>query len=447
MSSSLGFSSHAVLVHDVRPREVVAWALYDFANSGYTTVVVTAIFNAYFVRSVAGNAPWATFAWTAALAVSYALVIASAPAIGAYADLRAAKKRLLGLSTIGCIVFTALLAWVRPGDLWLGIALLIASNFFFGTGENLIAAFLPELARGEALGKLSGWGWSLGYLGGLVSLGASLAYVSAAQARGESAASFVPVTMLITAAIFLCASLPTFLFLKERARPQPGATGSVIADSFTRLATTVRQAGRYRDLASFLLCIVFYQAGVQTIVALAAVYTEQVMGFTTAETITLILAVNIAAAVGALTFGQVQDRLGHMRTLAFTLLGWIATVLIAYAATNRTLLWIAAGMVGLCLGSSQSAGRALVGYLSPDDRRAEFFGLWGLATKLAAILGPISYGATTWITRGNHRVAMLATGGFFVVGLALLTRVNVERGRRAAQGRMEADKHENDLPG
>ena len=121
-----------------------------------------------------------------------------------------------------------------------------------------------------------------------------------------------------------------------------------------------------------------------------------------------------------------------MRTITYTLLGWIATVLVAYGATTKTVLWIAAAMVGLCLGSSQSAGRALVGYLSPDDRRAEFFGLWGLATKLAAILGPLSYGATTWVTRGNHRAAMLATGLFFIVGLALLRRVDVERGRRAA---------------
>jgi len=422
-----------VLAPGVRPREVVAWAMYDFANSGYTTVVITAVYNAYFVGMVAGKAPWATFAWTAALAVSYALVLLTAPLVGAYADLRAAKKRLLAVSTVGCVVFTAALALTGPGTLALAIVLIILSNFCFGTGENLVAAFLPELADGEALGKVSGWGWSLGYLGGLVALGLCLAYVGWAEAHGQGAAEFVPVTMLITAALFAAASLPTFLILRERARPQPLPPGaSLVAGAFGRLATTVRHARRYRDLARFLVCIVFYQAGIQTVVVIAAIYAQATLGFTTKQTIAMILVVNVTAAAGAFVFGHVQDRLGHVRTLAVTLVLWIATALVAWAATGPGLFWVAANMAGFALGASQSAGRALVAYLSPEDRRAEFFGLWGLAVKLSAILGPVTYGAISWATAGNHRVAMLATSGFFIVGLALLAGIDVARGRRAA---------------
>ena len=150
------------LAQDVTPREAWSWAMYDFANSGYTTVVITAIFNAFFVSVVAENAPWATFAWTASLAVSYALIMITAPLFGAYADAYAAKKRLLLVMTIGCVTFTAALALVGPGSLWLAVSLIVLANFFFGSGENIIAAFLPELARGRALGKVSGWGWSLG---------------------------------------------------------------------------------------------------------------------------------------------------------------------------------------------------------------------------------------------------------------------------------------------
>ncbi|MHB1062714.1 MAG: MFS transporter, partial [Thiobacillus sp.] len=156
-------------------REVWAWAMFDFANSGYTTVVITAVFGAYFVAVVAGNAPWATFAWTLALSVSYALVMLTAPLIGAWADAHASKKKGLWLTTLGCVGFTAALYLAAPGALALAIAALVLSNYFFGTGENLIAAFLPELARPRALGRVSGWGWSLGYVGGLASLGASLA--------------------------------------------------------------------------------------------------------------------------------------------------------------------------------------------------------------------------------------------------------------------------------
>jgi len=391
------------------------------------------VFNAYFVAVIAGNAPWATFAWTAALSVSYACILLTGPILGAYADLRAAKKRLLALTTAGCVLATALLALTGPETLALAVALLLLSNFFFGSGENLVAAFLPEIAKGEALGRVSGWGWSLGYLGGILTLGLCLGYVTWAQAHGEGAQHFVPVAMLITAAVFAAASLPTFLLLKERARPVPRAAGENVARAaFARLAQTVREAARYQDLARFLLCIVFYQAGIQTVVALAAVYAEQALGFSTRDTIVLILVVNVTAAAGAFAFGHIQDRLGHIRTIALTLVLWMATTLIAWAATGPGLFWVAANLAGFCLGSSQSAGRALVAYLSPADRHAEFFGLWGMAVKLSSILGPLTYGAVTWSTGGNHRLAMLATGGFFIIGLMLLVRIDVPRGRLAA---------------
>jgi len=407
--------------------------MYDFANSGYTTVVLTAIFNAYFVAVVAANAPWATFAWTATLSLSYALVIATAPVIGAYADLRANKKRLLALTTIGCVIGTAGLAFAGPGNLIIAVVCVVVSNFFFCTGCDLVAAFLPELARGRDLGKVSGWGWSLGYLGGLLTLGACLAYVSWAQAAGQQAAQFVPVTMLITAALFAVASLPTFAILRERATPQlPLARASLVASAFARLVDTLRHAARYRDLRRFLVCIVFYQAGVQTVITLAAIYAEQAMGFRIQDTLMLVLVVNVTAALGAFFLGYVQDRIGHVRTLALTLAGWIATVLIVWVADTRLLFWLAANLAGLCLGASQSAGRALVAYLSPDSRRAEFFGLWGLATNLSSILGPVTYGAVSWISQGNHRLAMLITGAFFVAGLLMLEGIDARRGRRAA---------------
>jgi len=424
------------LAPGVSGREVVSWAMYDFANSGYTTVVITAVFNAYFVAVVAGNAPWATFAWTAALAVSYALIVVTAPVIGAYADAHAAKKRLLLVTTAGCVVFTAGLALVGEGELMLGVALVILSNFFFGSGENLIAAFLPEIARGEAMGKVSGWGWSLGYLGGLVALGACLVYVTHAQAVGATAAEFVPVTMLITAALFALASLPTFMFLRERAQPVAGAT-IIVRSAFARVLDTVSHARRHVDLWRFLVCVVFYQAGIQTVVALAAVYAQEVMGFTTRDTLFLILVVNVTAAAGAFAFGHVQDRIGHVPTLVITMIGWLLAVVLAWMAEGAALFWIVANIVGLCLGSSQSAGRALVGYLSPPARTAEFFGLWGLAVKLSAILGPVTYGVVTWVTLGNHRLAMLVTGAFFIIGIAILSGLNVARGRAAALKRAD----------
>ncbi len=415
----------------VKKREVWAWAMYDFANSGYTTVIITAVYNAFFVAVIAGNAPWASFAWSAALAVSYAAIMLTGPLLGAYADQHGAKKKLLLLSTIGCIAGTVLLAWAAPGQVALAMALVALSNFFFGTGENLIAAFLPELARGRALGKVSGWGWGLGYVGGLLVLAVALGYVDHVQAGGGSAVDFVPGVLFITAALFALSALPTFLFLKERAQPGPLAAGFA-REAFRQVGDSLRHARRYNDLFRFLVCIVFYQAGIQAVIALAAIYAQQAMGFDTRQTIQLILLVNVTAAIGALVFGYVQDRIGHKRAVGITLLGWLAMVALAYTAVEPSRFWLAANLAGLCLGASQSAGRAFIGYLSPAARRAEFFGLWGLAVKLSSILGPMTYGAAVWASGGDHRLAMLFTGAYFLVGLAVLLGVDVQRGRRAA---------------
>jgi UMF1 family MFS transporter len=418
----------------VRRREVFGWAMYDFANSGYTTVVLTAVFNAYFVGVVAGGAPWATLAWTSTLALSSLLVMLLMPAIGAHADLRGAKKRLLALTTVGCVLSTAALAWAGPGTLWLAVTAVVLSSFCYAVGESLIAAFLPELSRRESLGRVSGWGWSFGYFGGMLTLGLGLGYVLWAQGRGLPATHFVPVTMLLTAAVYALASLPTFLLLRERAQVQPaGAAGGGVAESLARLRRTWREARRYEDFAWLMACAVAYQAGISVVVALAAVYAAEVLGFKQIDTMLLVFLVNIAAAAGAFVFGNWQDRIGHRRALGLTLAGWIVMTLLAAAATGPGLFWAAAVVAGLCMGSSQSAVRAMAGLLSPPDRLAEFFGLWTFAVRLSAIVGPLTYGLVTWVTGGNHRVAIVSTGIFFVVGWVLLARVDVERGARAAR--------------
>ena len=417
----------------VRKREVFGWAMYDFANSGYTTVVLTAVFGAWFVGGVAGGQAWATLAWSGTLAASSLVVMATMPAIGAYADVRAAKKRLLGLSTVGCVVTTAALAGAGPGDVAWAVVAIIVSNVFYTYGESLVAAFLPELARKDSLGRVSGWGWSFGYFGGMLTLGLSLAYVLWAQGRGLPASHFVPVTMLITAAVFALASIATFALLKERALPQPNAAGGGLRASFAQLHGTWRQARRFRDFVTLLVCSVAYQAGISVVIALAAVYAEQVMKFELTQTMRLIFLVNIAAAAGAFAWGYTQDRIGHRLALGLTLAGWIVMTVLAALATGPGLFWLAAAVAGLCMGSSQSAGRALAGLFSPEAQRAEFYGLWTFAIRVSAILGPMTYGLVTWLTEGNHRLAIASTGLFFVLGLVLLVPINVARGIAAAQ--------------
>jgi len=417
--------------------------MYDFANSGYTTVVLTAVFNAYFVGVVAGNGAdrsgTATLLWTVVMAITNVLVLASAPILGAIADHGAHKKRFLAFTTVGCVFFTILLGFVGRGDVALGMTLVILATLMFASGENFIAAFLPEIAEQKDMGRISGYGWSLGYLGGLLVLGMCLVYIQWAQSQGDAVTQYVPVTMWITAVMFALAALPTFIWLRERAVPQPLAPGeNYIRIGFARVRHTLSQARHYRDLFRFLITLAVYYCGINTVVVLAAIYAQEVMGFSMQENIMLILVVNVTAAIGALTFGLVQDRLGSVRTLAITLLVWIAALAIAYFTETRAAFWVVANLVGVALGSSQSAGRALVGQFSPPERSAEFFGLWGLAGKLAAVIGPLVYGLVTYLTHGNHRQALLSTTAFFIAGLLLLLTVNERRGRAAAFIRVDS---------
>ncbi len=426
-------------------REILAWAMYDFANSGYTTVVLTAVFNAYFVGVVAGgpglyDTGTATLLWTVAMSVTYALVLFSAPVIGAIADYRADKKRFLAVTTLGCILFTAMLALVGPGDVLLAMILVVFATAMFAAGEALISSFLPEIAPQNDMGRISAYGWTLGYVGGLLVLGLCLAYISWAENHGHGAGQYVPVTMLITAGAFALAALPTFIWMRERAVAAPLAAGeSYMHIGFARLRHTFAHVHHYRDLFRFLITLAVFYSGIYTVVVLAAVYAQEVMGFSTQDSIIMILVVNITAALGAFGFGYLQDRLGSVRTLALTLLVWITALVIAFFADTRLEFWLAANLIGIALGSSQSAGRALVGQFSPPQRSAEFFGLWALAGKVAAIVGPLSYGLVTYVTEGDHRTAILSTTAFFVLGLLLLLTVNERRGRLAAHTMQDVD--------
>lgn len=411
----------------VTRREVLAWAMYDFANSGYTTVILTAVFSTYFVGVVGGRASWATLAWTAALSLSYLLIMLTMPTLGARADARASKRRLLYTSTIGCVAATLVLTQAGPGDVWLALAAIVVSNYCYCVGESVVAAFLPELARPQALGRVSGWGWSFGYCGGMLTLGLSLVVVTLAEARGATAEEFVPWVIVVTASVFALAALPSFFLLRERARPQPGNPAAL--HMLRRLAYAWRETGlHFPEFRRLLMCIACYQAGISVVITLAAVYASEVMGFTTPQIMLLVFTVNIGAAAGAFSFGYVQDRIGHKPALAITLAGWIVMVLVAYSAVTAPVFWVAAALAGLCMGTTQSAGRAMTGALAPAGRLAEFYSLWTFAVQLAAVIGPLTYGLVTWGTDGNHRLAILVTGLFFVGGLALLSRVDMKRG-------------------
>ena len=405
----------------VSGREVWSWAAFDFANSGYTTVVLTAVFNAYFVGVICGEASWATLLWTSIIAASNILAIVCMPLIGAATDLKANKKFWTVLMSLLCILGTVGLAFTGSGTVWLAVIMVIVSNFAYNIGETLNSAFLPEIADEKSMGKVSGWGWSFGYCGGLLTLGLSLAVVLFMQSKGAGAEDYVPYTMIITAAVFLVAALPLALWLKERAQPRTEAAfWTLVKQSQASLIETFKSLPQHKNFAWLVASGLSFQGGIAVVVTLAAVYADQAMGFTPDETILLVLLVNITAAIGAFAFGYVEDRIGHKNALIVTLLIWIAMVGVAYFAQTKPIFWIAANLAGIAMGSSQSAGRALVGVLAPPNARAAFYSFWNMALWVANIIGPMTYGYITWLTDNDQRLALLCTGLFFVVGLILL---------------------------
>jgi len=420
---------------DVTSREKFSWAMYDFANSGFATVVLTTIYNAYFVSTIAmGNgldAGAATLLWTLAIAVGNALILFTAPIVGAFSDLYAQRKRLLIFSTLGCVLLTAMLYIPDRGDIALATLFVIGSYYMFATGENLIAAFLPELASKDQIGRLSGLGWSIGFIGGLFTLLLCLAYVTWAESAGQIATDYIPVCMLIVAACFAISACPTLLWVKERGTATTGEK-HVIRNAFGRVIQTLKHLRHFPDLRRFMLALTCFHAGIYIVIFLAAVYAEQVMGFDTKQNIILISVVNITAAAGAFVFGHIQDKLGSVRTLVVTLLLWCLAILIVWSSTATEPFWLAANLIGLALGASQSVSRALIGLFSPPGRYGEFYGLWGMCVKLAAIIGPVSYGLLNWLNQGDHRMSLLITLVFFVGGIIIMAGIDEKRGSQAA---------------
>ncbi len=439
MSGQPGETAAEAGVPPAGRRELLAWALYDFANSGYATVVLTTVYSAYFVAVVAAELETrtpgsATFLWTLAIGTANLLVLLAGPVIGAIADIRATKKPFLLVTTAICVAATALLGWAGPGEVVLAVGLVILSAVAFAAGENLIAAFLPEITRAERMGRVSGFGWSVGYFGGLLTLSCCLAYISWADGRGQGATDYVPVALLITAAIFALTAAPTFLWLRERAVPRPHLPGRSYARlGFERVRRTLAQAAELPDLFRFLFCLTLFQSGVATVVVIAAIYAQEVMDFSSQQLIWLIMVVNLTAALGAFVFGFAQDRFGSVRSLAGALLLWVAAIGWTYFADSAADLWLAGNLMGLAMGSTQAGGRALIGQFTPETRNAEVFGLWGLAGRAAAILGPLSYGVVGRLSGGDHRLALLSTLTLFLAGLGALFFVDEERGRRAAR--------------
>jgi UMF1 family MFS transporter len=417
---------------NVRRREIFSWCMYDFANSAFTTLIVTFIFGTYFVKAIASDEVTGTVMWTRAVNVSAIIVAVTMPVLGAVADFSRRKKRFLILATLQTLVFTTLLFFMRPGMALIAAVVFVLANVAYEGGQAFYNAFLPEISTPKNMGRISGYGWSLGYLGGLLALGIALGMTQGGWLPSEGDLA-VRATSLLVVAWFGIFSIPTFVFLRERGVARPVEPGTYVREGFRRVADTLRHLRRYREAAKALLARLVYNDGLVTIFALGGIYAATVFGFSFEGVILLGIVLNVAAGAGAFAFGFVNDAIGGKRTIAITLVVLAACTLIGAMAETRTGFWLAAIGIGLMVGPNQSASRSLIGVMTPAERHGEFFGFFAFSGKLASVAGPFVYG-TVVASTGNPRLAMFAIVGFFLVGFLILMAVDEERGIEAARG-------------
>ena len=424
----------------VKKREIFGWSMYDFANSAFATTILAVIFNKYFAGVVAGGEEGifllgyrlhgAAF-FTFTIAVAMALVALSAPILGAIADFSAAKKRFLAFFCYAGVLFTGLLYFVREGDYWLGALLFIIANVSFASGNVFYNALLPEITTDENIGRVSGWGWGLGYVGGGLLLLINLIMLKMPNTPFTIHDCFVSVA--IWWGVF---ALPTFLWVRERAQKQELPEGQThIKIGFTKLRNTLRQIRHFRELTKFLISFLIYNDGIQTVIVMASIFGDQVLGMKDNELITYFLMIQGTAFVGAIILGYVADWLGNKKTILVSLLVWSFVVIWAFRLgliwDAKTEYWILGVLAGMVLGGSQAASRALLGTFTPRENSAEFFGFFAVAGKFASIFGPLIYGLIIALT-GNLQIGILSLIIFFVLGMLLLFFVDEKKGMLSA---------------
>lgn len=430
-------------------RELLGWAMFDFANSSYTTVIITVVFCIIFPRIVVGDGPeyrLGNLLWSTSLSISYLVVLLSAPILGAIMDYTGSKKKFLFGSYLLTVIATAALFFVGPGSIMLGMFLIILSNIGFSYSESFVSSFLPDLGPPEDLGKISGYAWSLGYFGGLISTAIVIFGLNAGVYTLENF-SKLRLVGPVTGLFFLLAAIPTFLWVKERTVHRPlSVNESYFAIGINRIKKTFLDVRDYEDLVILLASFFFAYAGLSIVIAFTFIYGDQVVKWSRLTQMLMFILTQFTAAGGALLFGIIQDKWRAKQTFILTLLLWIISVSLIYGVVDVTAflnnltgtslkaehVFLAVGCIaGLGLGSTQSACRAMVGLFSPNTKSGEFFGLWSFTGRLSSIVGLMGLGLLQVIF--GLQKAILVCSVFFFIAVVIALFVDEERGRAGAR--------------
>jgi UMF1 family MFS transporter len=408
-------------------RAQIAWCIYDWANSAFPTVIVTFVFSTYFTSAVAANPVEGAASWGHAVAGSALLIALLSPIFGAIADANGRRKPFLFAFSGICAVATACLWFVRPvpTDVTLALTLFVIANVAFEVGTVFYNAMLPGLVPSERIGRLSGWGWGLGYAGGLVCLVVVLLGLVQADpppfGLDKAAAEHVRAVAPFAALWFCIFAAPAFLFVPDGVSAGIGI-GMATRRGLATLAGTVRRARSFRNIGRFLVAQLFYIDGLNTLFAFGGIYAAGTFGMPTAEIIQFGIALNVAAGLGAAAFAWIDDWIGAKRTILIALAGMMALGVPLLLVDDKAAFWALAVPLGIFFGPAQAASRSLMGRLAPPELRAEMYGMATLSGRITSFLGPATL---AWATAAfaSQRAGMATVLVFLAVGFALLWSV------------------------
>ncbi|MDD3311126.1 MFS transporter [Pseudodesulfovibrio sp.] len=402
-------------------RALWSWAFYDWANSGFAALVQTFVFAAYFTRAVAESETLGTAQWGNMMGACGLVIGLGGPLLGAVADRSGRRKPWLAAFTALCVAATGLLWFVRPEPSFVPLALLLAGAGTVGAeyANIFYNAMLPDLAPPAAVGRWSGWGWGLGYAGGLVLLVLALyGFVGQGAWFGlpREAAVNVRAVMPLTALWYLVFCLPLFCWTPDGAGERV-PLGQAVGQGLAQIRSSLREARRYREIGLFLLARMFYNDGLTTMFAFGGIYAAGTFGMSPSEVIIFGIGLNVTAGLGAAAFAWMDDGIGPRRTILWALAGLIVPGSLILLVSSKTLFWIFGLALGIFVGPVQASSRSYLARVAPDEARGELFGLFALSGKLTSFAGPLLVGWLTLAT-GSQRAGMASVIALFVIGFA-----------------------------
>lgn len=404
--------------------QIFVWTLFDFANTSFSVIVVAVGYSLYFKDIVAGGHGRGDFLWGLAVSISMLVTAFIAPVLGAAADFSSRRKRFLFGFTIVSVICTALLYFVDAGMVIAGMTLFILANIGFEGGIVFYDAFLPNITTERSYGRVSGYGFAMGYLGSLTTL--LIAMPLYADGFVPSNLENVKISFVLAAVIFFVFAAPLFLFFRDHKvtfQKKP----SYVKAGWMRVRETVTHLRSYRQVSRFMLAFFIYNDGILTVISFASIFAQQSLNFSLREIIILFAVVQGSGIIGSILFGIVTDKIGPKKTITINLILWLIVVTGAYFVQSKELFFAIAVVAGSSLGAAQSSSRSLMALLTPKEREAEFFGFYdGLCGKASAVIGTFLFGLISYLTN-NQRLSILSVGAFFIIGLVLLQRVDDTR--------------------